>query len=184
MARPSLRYAGQRCVPHCLILPLVIALTLGACGGNSTGPSSVILAGSYASTVSASFNNAYETLQNATTGTITLNTQDASGNFTGSYVMQDGSSGTIAGNVRADGGFTVTQFGNPNITPLSSLLVLQNRFPYCNWAGAGSTGVSGSVVGKSLTITGSINVLCSYNTQSGTVSAPTVVSFTITGTRP
>jgi hypothetical protein len=83
-----------------------------------------------------------------------LNRQDASGNFTGSYVMQDGSSGTIGGSVRADGGFTVTQFGNPSVTPLSSLLVLQNRFPYCNWAGAGSTGVSGSVVGKSLTITG------------------------------
>lgn len=169
---------------HPSALFVAVALTLAACGGNSTGPSSVLLAGSYASTVGASFNNSYEALQNATTGTITLNVQDASGNFTGSYVMQDGSSGTIVGSVRADGGFTVTQFGNPNVTPLSSLLVLQNRFPYCDWAGAGSTGVSGSVVGKSLTIIGSINVLCSYNTQSGVVSAPTVVSFTINGTRP
>jgi hypothetical protein len=175
--------AGGRRIRPSLLLVAVLALT--ACGGdNSTGPSGVLLAGSYASSLTASFNNAYEQHQLDLTGTITLNKQDAAGNFSGSFTLQDGSSGGIAGNVRPDGGFAVTQFGNPSATPLASLLDLQNTFPNCDWAAAASTGaLSGSVVGNSITITGAINAFCTYNTQAGAVNAPTSVTFRINGTR-
>jgi hypothetical protein len=186
MSSPTIRAAagGRRLRAF---LPFAGALAVTACGGggSSLGPSGVLLAGRYASSLSASFSNAYEQHQIALTGTITLNAQDAAGNFSGSFALQDGSSGNIAGNVRPDGGFAVTQFGDPSATPLASLLDLQNTFPYCNWAAAASTGaLSGSVVGNSITITGAINALCTYNTQAGVVNAPTSVTFTINGTHP
>jgi hypothetical protein len=116
------------------------AAFLLACGGDSNGPSAVLLAGQYDSDLFVAFSNAFEQQQGSESGAISLSAQNWAGDFAGSYVLQDGSSGTIAGNVRADGGITISQFGNANVSPLASLLFLQNAYPNCNWPTAGTTG--------------------------------------------
>lgn len=158
---------------------------MAGCGGATgpTGPATVALAGSYEATVTVSLTNGFETRRASEPGIVTLLAQGAQGAFAGSYVLQDGSSGVLDGVVGADGGITVTAFGTPNQRTLGDLLYLQALFPYCNWVGATPGGVSGSVSGATLTLTGSTSLPCTYRTPSGPVVAPTTASLSISGVR-
>ena len=146
------------------------SFSMAGCGGGTrpTGPVTVALAGGYEATVTVSLTNGFETRQASESGKVTL---------------QDGSSGALDGVVGADGGITVTAFGAPNQLTLAHLLYLQELFPYCNWVGGAPDGLSGSVSGANLTLTGSASLPCTYRTSSGPVVAPTTASLRISGER-
>jgi hypothetical protein len=152
-------------------------------GRRSLGVAAIALAGSYEATITVSLTNGFETRQASEPGTVTLLAQGAQGAFAGSYALQDGSKGVLDGVVGVDGGITVTAFGTPNQVTLADLLYLQELFPYCNWVGAAPDGLSGSVSGANLTLTGSASLPCTYRTPSGPVVAPTTASLSISGVR-
>ena len=161
------------------------SLPMAGCGGATgpTGPATVALAGGYEATVTVSLTNGFETRQASEPGKVTLLAQGAQGAFAGNYVLQDGSLGVLDGVVGADGEITVTAFGAPNQRTLADLLYLQELFPYCNWVGATPEGLSGSISGANLTLTGSASLPCTYTTPSGSVVAPTTASLSISGVR-
>ncbi len=109
---------------------------LAACN-SSTGPTYPRLAGTYATTFNATATPLGYAAQPLTSdaGSITLGSPDHAGNFTGSYI-EAGQAGTIAGTEHVDGGIDITQFGNPNETPLNALRFLQQQLPACDFAGS------------------------------------------------
>jgi hypothetical protein len=116
------------------------------------------------------------------TASITLNAPDASGHFTGTYV-QDTSTGPIAGNVHANGSINISQFGPAAAVPLEGLAYLQENYSQgnyaCNFSSATTGGMSGTVNGAALTLTGGISMPCSW-LASGYETYLTAVEFVIT----
>lgn len=160
---------------------LVLALFLNACSGDPTGSSFPPIAGTYGATFGFSFSNVIETESSSVPGTVTLQSPSSGGDFSGSYVITGSGSGTIAGTIRADGGISITQFGDPNADPLESLQILQNEFYWCNFNQAAGSPMSGSVSGKTLSFSGGISVPCNYVNPTRTV--PSTIGVTVIGTR-
>jgi hypothetical protein len=162
------------------ILALLV-LTTACGGGDATGSNFPALAGSYGATFTVAFSNAIESGSSSVPGTVTLGSPSNSGAFSGSYIITGGGSGTIGGTVRADGGISISEFGDPNADPLESLQILQNEFFWCDFAFAAASPMSGSISGGTLNLTGGISVPCDYVNPTQTVAS--TISVTVNAVR-
>jgi hypothetical protein len=158
-------------------------LVVAACNNNS-GPSFPALAGTYATVFNTTFSNSDQTLSNNSGGTITLQSPQSSGAFTGTYIIPNGGgSGTVAGVERMDGGISITQFGPPGETPLEALAYLQQAFNWCDFTQASGVPTTGAVSGSSLQLSGGLIMPCYYTNGTTTFPLSTTLSLSIDGTR-
>jgi hypothetical protein len=162
---------------------------LAACSHSGpTGPQYPPLAGTYNVTFGGTITPAGYNPQDITAanGTITLNAPDGTGAFSGSYI-EGGNAGTIQGTEDQDGGLIISQFGNPNVTPLEDLELLQLQFPFCAFASATTTGLTGTVASGTLNIQGALVMPCNWEVNPGPPPVDqiltTTMTVTITGAR-
>lgn len=165
---------------------LVVAIST-ACGSDAAGPSPSPypdVAGTYTGTVSATFTNSIESGQAAQGITVTLGRTSSDGRFSGSFVIANGGgSGTLAGTIRQDGGISIDQFGDPAVGAGQSMAFLQIVFNWCNFAAAASTGLSGSILGGALSISGTIVFPCNYTDGFNSWEEPSSLTYSISARR-
>jgi hypothetical protein len=162
---------------------LVVVLVLWGCGG-STGPSYPTLSGTYSANFVGTVTPSGYASQSlaSTTGSMTLSNASSSGAFSGSYV-QGGAAGTIAGTEHTDGGIDISQFGNPNETPLDALEVLQQALPGCDFAQAAGVPMSGAISGTTLNLSGGLILPCTWIVGGQNEVLSTTIALSISGTR-
>lgn len=162
-----------------------LAALVGACSGGSNipGTSYPAIAGAYIGAEGLTFVNAVDSRSGSVPLTVTLQNANSAGSFSGSYVIANGGgSGTIAGTERLDGGISISQFGDPNVSAAQNYAYLQSIFYWCNLSVATSSGLSGSVQAKRFTLTGDIVMPCLYNP--GPTNYQTTITFTVVADRP
>lgn len=164
-------------------MPVAALVALSSCGGDAMGPTYPAPSGTYATMFTLNFSNAVETLSQPQSGTMTLSSADGSGAFTGSYVITGGGSGTVAGVLRADGGLSISHFGDPAADPVQSAQFVRNVFYWCDFDRAGSMSLSGSLSGRTVSFSGSVTLPCAYTNGFTSTSYSSSITVSVRDSR-
>jgi hypothetical protein len=160
-------------------------IVLAACsggGGGATGPIYPSLAGTYSTAFSTTASSIYGTQTlSLTPGSITLGSPNSAGDFAGSYI-DAGSTGTIDGFENTAGDITITHFGDPNQSPLLTAQFLVAQYPQCDFSQATTTGLTGTIIGSALTLSGGITLPCLWTVNGVAVAATTTLGVQVSGT--
>jgi hypothetical protein len=145
-------------------------LTIAMACGSATGATAPFLpiGGTYAVTVVIAESAVGSLIRSDTVlGQLSFSAASRTGAFTGSYGI-DGIQGNSAGQEKVDGSLHFSEFGQPIASPpppLEDDLLIEHVVIVCDWSTATGGQMTGRVVQadgglRSLTITGSVQVVC------------------------
>ena len=165
------------------VAPAAAALLAAACVSfDPAGAPVPDITGTYATTITITLSNQYETRSDTLAATLALRYGGYRGMFAGTYLIPPSDSGAVTGTMASDGTLVIDTLGPPP-KPIAAVASIRRLYPWCDWTLLGLPPVRGALAGDTLRASVSPAVPCYYQVSGGTQVVHTEVGFDLMGVR-